>query len=191
MDFETLVQKRRTIRRFSQEPIGLEQLKKLIGYARVAPAGNNIQAVEYIIVLNQETREKLFPLVKWAASLPQGKRAPKPGQEPTGYIIVLLNTKIKKGADFDVGASVENILLGATNIGLAACWMGAIDRKIIGKLLDIPKFYDVKHVISLGYPGEESVVEEYKDSFKYWKDEDKKMHVPKRSLDNIILKIDK
>ena len=50
MDLEEAINKRRTIRRFTQETIPSEILKKLIDYARVAPAGNNIQSVEYIIV---------------------------------------------------------------------------------------------------------------------------------------------
>jgi len=32
-------------------------------------------------------------------------------------------------------------------------------------------------------------METYKDSFKYWKDSDGKMHVPKREIDDIIFKI--
>ncbi|MFX0099116.1 MAG: nitroreductase family protein [Candidatus Hodarchaeota archaeon] len=190
MDFKELVYKRRTIRRFKQEPVSLEILKDLVDLGRVAPAGGNNQAVEYIIITNQGIREKLFPLVKWAGGLPPEMRTPEENRRPMAYIVVLLNTTIKKGGDHDVGAAVENILLGAANVGLGTCWMGAIDRKKIHSLLDIPKSHEVKHVISIGYPDEESVMEEYKDSFKYWKDDSGKMHVPKRSLDDVILKIE-
>ncbi|MGV9199343.1 MAG: nitroreductase family protein [Promethearchaeia archaeon] len=186
MDFEQVVYKRRTIRRYKQEPLSEETLKKLIDYARVAPAGMNFQAVEYILVLNEDKRKKLFPLLRWAAALPRGKRAPKKGRRPMAYIIVLLNTEIKKAADFDVGAAVENILLGAVNHGLGACWMGSINRKKIKQLFDIPDNYEIKQVISLGVPDEKSATETYEDSFKYWKDEEGKMHVPKRELEDII-----
>lgn len=190
MDLEEIINKRRTIRRFKQDPISLDILKKLVDFARVAPAARNIQAIEYIIVENTEMRKKLFPLVRWAGSLPEEQRTPEPGREPTAYIIVLVNTKIKRPfVDFDVGAAVENILLGAINFGIGSCWMAAIDYKKIPELLEIPEHYDLKQVISLGYPDEESVMETYKDSFKYWKDSDGKMHVPKRDLDDIILKI--
>ena len=41
---------------------------------------------------------------------------------------------------------------------------------------------------SLGYPDEESKMENYENSFAYWKEEDGSMHVPKRKLDDIIFK---
>ena len=190
MDFEETIYKRRTIRRFKQEPISLDTLKKLVDFARVAPMARNVQALEFIIVENIEMRKKLFPLVSWAGSLPQDQRTPESGREPTAYIIVLVNTKIKRSfVDFDVGAAVENILLGAASFGIGTCWMAAINYKKIREVFEIPEHYDLKQVISLGYPDEESVMEAYKDSFKYWKDSDGKMHVPKRDLDDIILKI--
>ena len=189
MDLEESIYKRRTIRRFNQEPISLETLRKLVDYARVAPVARNIQALEYIIVNNAEMKEKLFPLVRWANSLPEDQRTPEKGREPTAYILVLVNKKIKNAfVDFDVGAAVENILLGAVSFGIGTCWMAAIDYKRIRELFEIPEDYDLKQVISLGYSDEESVMEQYSDSYKYWKDSDGKMHVPKRSLDDIIFK---
>ncbi len=190
MDFEDIVYKRRTIRRFKKDPISLETLKKLIDFARVAPMARNIQALEFIVVHSAEVRKNMFPLVNWAGSLPEDQRTPEKGREPTAYIIVLLNTNIKSSyVDFDVGAAVENILLGAVNYGIGTCWMGSINRDKIRKLFEIPDYYEIKHVISLGYPDEESVVETYQDSFKYWKTSDGQMHVPKRALDEIIFKI--
>jgi nitroreductase len=189
MDLEECIKKRRTIRRFKQDPISLEILRKLVDYARVAPVARNIQALEYIIVNDKEMKEKLFPLVRWANSLPEDQRTPEKGREPSAYILVLVNKKIKNAfVDFDVGAAVENILLGAISFGIGSCWMAAIDYKRIRELFEIPEDYDLKQVISLGYSDEESVIEPYKDKYAYWKDSDGKMHVPKRSLDDIIFK---
>ena len=190
MDIEEAIKKRRTIRRFKQDSIPREILKKLIDYARIAPAGSNIQCVEYIIAESPAMRKKMFPLVRWAGSLPEDLRTPESGRQPTAYIIVLVNTKIKQSYyDFDVGAAVENILLGAVSFGIGTCWMGSIESEKIRVLLDIPDFYEIKHVISLGYPDEESFMEPYEDSYKYWKNPDGTMHVPKRDLDDIIYKI--
>ena len=190
MDFEELIYKRRTIRRFKQDPISLDILKKLVDYARVAPMATNIQGLEFIIVEDIETRKKLFPMVRWASLLPKNQQTPEAGREPTAYIIVLVNTQIKSSyVDYDIGAAVENILLGAISFGIGSCWMANINVKKIRELLEIPDFYDIKHVISLGYPDEDPVIESYKDSFKYWKDDEGRMHVPKRALDDIIFKI--
>lgn len=189
MDFEKVIYQRRTIRRFKQKEISLDILKKLIDFARLAPAGANIQSLQYIIVKEEDKRENLFPLVNWAAHLPKGERAPERDKRPTAYVIVLNNKEIKQNAAYDIGAAVENILLGAVNFGLGGCWMGSINRDKIRKLFDIPDNFDITHVISLGYPAEESKTEPYKDSFKYWKDESGNMHVPKRSLSDVIYKI--
>ena len=190
MNIEEAIYKRRTIRRFKQEPISIEILKKLIDYARVAPMARNVQGLEFVIIENSEMREKLFELIKFAGSLPEDQRTPESGREPTAYIIVLVNTEIKPSFfDFDVGAAVENILLGAVKYGIGSCWMANIKVRKIKSLLEVPDQYQVKHVISLGYPDEESYMEPYEDSYKYWKNPDGTMHVPKRDLDDIIFKI--
>lgn len=189
MDIEEVVFKRRSIRRFKQNPIPIEILKKLIDYGRVAPMGGNVQCIEYIIITDPNIRDKFFPLVSWAASLPEIERIPEVGRRPTAYIVVLMNTQIKKGGEADVGAAVENILLGAVNYGLGACWMGSINRDKIRELFKISEYYQVAYVISLGYPDEISVMERYTDSFKYWKDKAGLMHIPKRDLDDIVYKI--
>lgn len=189
MDFEEVIYKRRTIRRFKQDPIPLETLKKLIDYARVAPAGSNIQALEYVIVNNEEIAKKMFSLVKFAASLPREQK-PTIINKPMAYVIILVNIDIKKSFfEYDIGAAVENILLGAVNFGLGCCWMANINGRKIKTLLEIPDNYQIIQVISIGIPDEESMIEPYKDSFKYWQDESGKMHVPKRALDDIIFKI--
>jgi len=189
MDIEEAIYKRRTIRRFKQDPIPIDVLKKLIDYARIAPAGSNIQSVEYVIIESPAMSKKIFPLVRWASSLPKEKRTPESGREPTAYIIVLVNTDIKKSYyDYDIGAAVENILLGAVSFGIGCCWMGNINGKKIRTLLEIPENYEIKHVISLGYPDETSKIELFEDSFKYWK-EGNEMHVPKRKLNDILFKV--
>ena len=191
MDFEKIVYKRRTIRRFKQKEVSLDILKKLIDFGRVAPAGMNHQAVHYMIIKSETGRKKMFLNLKWAGALPEDMRTPEEGRRPMAYIIVLVNKNVKKNAKHDVGAAVENILLGAANYDIGTCWMGAINRKKIRKIFEIPKKYDVSHVISLGYPDENSEIEKYDGSFKYWKDDEGNMHVPKLSLDDCIYKIQK
>ena len=190
MDIEDAIYKRRTIRRFQARPIELDVLKKLVDYARVAPMARNVQALEFIIIKDSKSCGDLFKLISFAGSLPEDQRTPEPGREPTAYIIVLLNTTIKQSyVDFDVGAAVENILLGAMKFGIGSCWMGNINFRKIKKLFEIPDNYQIKHVISLGYPDEQSFMEPYTDSFTYWKNPDGTMHIPKRTLDDIIFKI--
>jgi len=150
----------------------------------------NIQALEFIIVTDTEIRKKVFDLIKFAGSLPEDQRTPEPGREPSAYIIVLANTSIKPSYfDYDVGAAVENILLGALKYGIGSCWMANIKVNKLKSLFEVPDNYKLIHVISLGYPDEQSTMEAYKDSYAYWKENDGSMHVPKRKLEDVIFKI--
>jgi len=189
MDFEDVVTKRRTIRRFQQKFIPLELLKKIVDYGRLAPQGSNVQALEYVIITSATMRQKIFTTVKWAGALPPEMREPEEGRRPMAYIVVLLNTTLKNDGFTDSGAAIENIVLGATNYGLGCCWMGAIDRNRIQSLLNLPSHHEVLYIISIGYPDEQSQLEPFQGDFKYWKTEDGRMHVPKKSLDEVILKI--
>ena len=189
MDVEEAIYKRRTIRRFKQDQVPIEILKKLVDFGRVAPMGSNIQSLEYIIVSDPAVRENLFPLVQWAGFLPEKDRHPELGRRPMAYIIVLGNTDIKEDPRLDAGAAIENILLGAMEYGLGSCWMGSVNRKKAAEVCKLPKNYKIISVISLGYPDEKSSIEPFKGSFKYWKDEGGNMHVPKKGLNDIIFKI--
>lgn len=189
MDVEEAIRNRRTIRRYKQDSIPLDVLKNLIDLARLAPMAKNIQALEFIIVRERKNVNNLFNMVKYAASLPEAQRTPEKGREPTAFIIVLVNTSIKaEYVDYDVGAAVQNILLGAEKYGIGTCWMGNINASKIREYFQVGDNYAIKHVISMGYPDEDSRVEVFKGSFTYWKDE-QGMHIPKRDLEDILIKI--
>ena len=138
MDFLEFIKSRRTIRKFKDEPLTAEQLKRYIDAARVAPSAANIQPLKYIAVASPDMSEKIFPLVKWAGYL-AGEYNPKDGEHPTAYIAVCADTSIRQsGYDVDMGAAVENMILAALADGVGACWMGSIDHEKISELLEIP-----------------------------------------------------
>jgi hypothetical protein len=57
-------------------------------------------------------------------------------------------------------------------------------------LLNLSEQYEILYVLALGKPKETVVLEELKgDNIKYWRDENQVHHVPKRSLDEIILEV--
>ncbi len=178
--------KRRTIRRFKQKPIPLEILKKLVDCGRLAPSGANLQPVEYIIVNSPPKVKEVFPALKWAGYIaPRG--TPPENERPVAYIVVLLNTKKKTvSGEIDAAAAIENILLSALEEGIGSCWVGSIDRSKLQKLLNAPEYCKIDSVIALGYSNESPVIEEMKDSVKYWKDENGVLHVPKRKLEDIL-----
>ncbi len=186
MNVYDAIRRRRTIRKFTQQPISVETLTKLADAARLAPQGANLQPVKYLVVNDQKLLEPIFATTKWAAYIsPNG--TPAAGERPTAYVVILIDTEIKKaGYDIDAGAAVENMLLAAVGEGLGSCWLGAIDRDQIRSLLAIPERYIIHTLVALGYPGEDPTTEDAGESIKYYKDEQGRLHVPKRRLDDLL-----
>ncbi len=103
------------------------------------------------------------------------------------YIVVLVNLQVRDiGYERDVGAAIENMILAAWEEGIGSCWLLSVGRDEIQSMLKIPVNYKIDSVLALGYPNEKPVVEDMKDSLKYWKDEQECLHVPKRKLGDII-----
>lgn len=189
MDFLEFIKSRRTIRKFKDEPLTVEQLKRYIDAARVAPSAANIQPLKYIAVASPDMSEKIFPLVKWAGYL-AGEYNPKDGEHPTAYVAVCADTSIRQsGYDVDMGAAVENMILAALADGVGACWMGSIDHEKIGELLEIPDNIKLLNMVALGYPSEtpeETYIKD--DSIKYYIGENGNLQIPKRSIDDVLIK---
>lgn len=178
---------RRTIRKFSPKPIPRADLERYVNAARLAPSGANMQPLKYVIVDDAEKTARVFEKVKWAAYIaPAG--TPAEGERPTAFIILLADTQIKSaGYELDAGAAAQTIFLSAWEDGVGGCWMGAIDRDGIRGILGIPERYTINTVLALGYKAEEPIIEPMSDSVKYWKDDAGRLHVPKRSLEEVLL----
>jgi nitroreductase len=186
MSLYELMLSRRSIRQFKPSPVSRDILEELVNSARLAPSGANLQPLEFVVVDDEEIRRMLFPCLRWAAYIaPEGN--PKPGCEPTAYVVILVNMDVRKsGFERDVGAAVENMILTAWEERIGSCWIANADTKRIQKMLKIPENYKVDSVLALGYPDEEPIAEEMKDSVKYWKDSKGRLHVPKRRLDDVL-----
>lgn len=176
---------RRTIRRFKQEPIDRNVLKKLINAARVAPSAANLQPLEYFIVDKKELCSKVFETLGWAGYI-KPKWIPDEIERSTAYIIILVRENISKYSQWDVGLSAENIMLAAEEENIGSCMLLNIKREQLREILKIPESLRIDSVIALGYKFETSVMEEMKDSIKYWRDEKEVLHVPKRKLVDIM-----
>ncbi|NLJ40489.1 MAG: nitroreductase family protein [Clostridiales bacterium] len=180
-----IIKGRRTIRKYKQDRIDPKILKDLADGARLAPSGANLQPLEYLIVDDPTLLDKVFDTLAWAGYIkPEGD--PKVGERPVAYIIILVKDKARGNTSHDAGAAIQNILLGAWGYGIGCCWIGSVKRDVLAKEFSIPKDMKIDSVISLGYPAEESIWEDEKGSIKYYYDEDKVLHVPKRKPEDII-----
>ncbi len=185
MDIYDVILSRRTIRRFQQKPIQIDLLRKFVNAARVAPSAANLQPLEYFVVTEKDLCSKIFGTLGWAGYI-KPRWNPSMGERPTAYIIILVHEDINKDYKRDVGLSAENIMLTAEEESIGSCILGSVDREKVREILNIPSSLLIDSVISLGYKAEKPIMEDMKDSVKYWRDENEVLHVPKRRLEDII-----
>jgi nitroreductase len=130
----------------------------------------------------------IFSYLAWAAYLKDWP-GPSEGERPSAYMIILGDTRVCLSFGCDHGIAAQNILLGAVERGLGGCILGAIQRKDVRKALEIPDHYEILIAIALGKPKESVKIEQVASDgdIKYWRDEQGIHHVPKRSLNDIIV----
>ena len=188
--FKDIVKKSRSYRRFyGDKEITMEQLRELADLGRLSPSGANRQPLKYILINSREMNEKVYENLGWAGYL-KDFNGPEVTERPTGYIIMLRDNSINKALTMDEGIAAQSIFLGATEMGLGGCYIGSFKREQLKALLNIKDDFEIALVIALGYPKEEVVMEEINDNgdIKYWRDENQIHHVPKRTLDQVIVK---
>lgn len=189
MTLKELVLKNRSYRRFYQEvPVEQETLRELVDLARLSASGANRQPLKYVLCCDPEKNAAVFTQLGWAAYLKDWP-GPSEGEKPTAYIIVLGDRKIKESFGPDHGIAAQSILLGATERGLGGCIIATIRKEKLREALGIPDQYEILLVLALGKPKEIVKIETIgpDGNIKYWRDDQGTHHVPKRSLDEIIL----
>jgi nitroreductase len=188
-----LVTRTRTVRKFDEKRLVKEQdLLELLNVARLGGAARNAQQLRYRLVTESEEREQIFPLLGWAGYLSDWP-GPEPGQRPGAYILCLLDRERSSGreneAHFDLGIASQNLLLAAAAQGIFGCRIGAFSPSKMANLFSLEARFHPLLVLALGYPAEKVRLEEVGSDgdIRYWRDDSGVHHVPKRSLDDILL----
>jgi nitroreductase len=184
-----LIRNTRSHRRFHQEhPIDRETLRGLVDLARLSASGANLQPLKFILSSDPEINAAIFPLLGWAGYLKDWP-GPEEGERPAAYIVILEDTEIRMAAGCDHGIAAQSIMLGATEKELGGCIIASIERKRMRQVLDIDPQYEILLVLALGKPKETVVIDPVGSdgSIRYWRDGEGVHHVPKRSLDDLIV----
>lgn len=184
-----LIRKNRSYRRFYQDvAVELETLRELVDLARLSASGANRQPLKFKLVCDAETNARVFDCLGWAGYLKDWP-GPVEGERPSAYIVVLGDTEIREGFGVDHGIAAQSILLGATERGLGGCIIATIQKEKLREVLDLPPRYQILLVLALGKPQETVVIEPVgpDGSIKYWRDAEGVHHLPKRSLDELIV----
>ena len=183
-----LILKNRSYRRFDQTArIDETTLRELVDLARCSATAANRQPLKFILSASPEKNELIFKTVGFARQL--SWQGPVEGERPSAYIVILGDMDISKNFGCDHGIAAQSILLGAVERGLGGVMLGSANKDNLRAALKIPDKYDILLVVALGKPKETVVLEAVGPDGKtaYWRDEKGVHHVPKRSLDDLIV----
>ena len=138
MQFQELIEKRRSVRKYKPNPVPREKILKILEAARIAPSASNRQPWHFIVVEDKDMIKKLAKQ-EWAASAPL-------------MIVGLADTEESPTwCVNDFGIAFEHLVLAATDLGLGTCWMGQSNREdLVRELLDIPDKYKVVALATVG-----------------------------------------
>ena len=165
------IKTRRSIRKYKPDPIDDKTLDKVLEAARWAPSWANTQCRRFIVVRNSQTKEELAgTLSQGNGAIPALLSAPvaivacaKLGR--AGYSSKDHSPMSDKGDwfMFDVGLTMQNLILAAHAQGLGTVVIGAFDAKKVAEVLEVPEGFCVVTLTPLGYPDQEPVLRPRKE----------------------------
>ncbi|MEF2781659.1 nitroreductase family protein [Erysipelotrichaceae bacterium HCN-30851] len=186
-----LVLRNRSYRSFDEKrEIKKEELLDLVEHARLCASSVNQQPLKYYLAYTKEDLNKIQPLTGWAKALK--KELPYPGHYPQAFIVICQDMQIASNMQAflkDVGIVAQTMLLRAVENKLGGCMIGNFNPKDLSKVLQLDEYLMPHLILAIGKPDETIILEDAKpgQNISYYRDEDDVHHVPKRSLDELII----
>jgi nitroreductase len=157
MNFQELIIKRQSVRKYLDKPVEKEKVLSCIEAARLAPSASNAQPWKFIVIDDLELKEKIaketYSLIasfnKFVHQAPVIIAITL--EKPTLVNRIGGRIKKKEWKLIDVGIAAEHLCLQATEKGLGTCMLGWYNEKEIKGLLNIPEKKSIALLISLGY----------------------------------------
>lgn len=169
--FATLIQNRRSVRKFTDQLLSPEQVELILKAALMSPASKRSNPWQFIVVEDKDLLKKLAACKKTGAGFLEG----------CALAVVVLAC----GMESDVwieDASIASIYmqLQAEDLGLGSCWCQVRNRVLadetdsneyVRRLLDIPYQLDVLSIIGFGY--KDQVLKPFDEARLQWE----KIHI--------------
>ncbi|MEF8834998.1 MAG: nitroreductase family protein [Candidatus Thermoplasmatota archaeon] len=139
MEFKEVVKKRRSVRSYAEGEIPKEDIEEIIRIGHMAPSGGNRQARDFIIVGDEEEKEKLVENAYGQSFI---------GDAP--WVLVICANQERSAERYDergrklysiqdATAAIENMLLAVVDMGYSSCWIGAFDEDKVSEQFNIPE----------------------------------------------------
>ena len=142
---------RRSVRKYTSEPVTEEQLHTLLECAMLAPSAKDVRSWRFVVVDDREILNELSENHPYARML---KQAPM-----CICVCGVDNPEVPGYYQQDCAAATMNILIAAKEMGLGTCWMGVSPRpermETVRRILGIPEDIMPFNMIAVGHPAEE------------------------------------
>ena len=163
---------RRSVRKFTEQPVTKEEIEQVVAAAAYAPSWKNTQIARYIVVTDKEKKQRLADdcMMDFAFNQKTSSHAPalvvvtaitgRSGYERDGSFSTSQGTHWQS---FDAGVAAQTFCLAAHALGLGTVIMGIFDEAKVRAVLDLPAEQMVSAIIAIGHPAEQPVCPKRKD----------------------------
>ena len=167
MEVKEALQRRRSVRKFTEEPVPEDAVRELLHAAMSGPSACNRKPWEFWVITNAQTLETLRGASRFTND--EAKLA----IVVAGNLSRALPRQLAEYWIQDCSAATENILLRATELGLGAVWCGIYPQKRaeqkVAELLGMPPEQIPLNILFLGYPAETPKPrDQYEESYIHW-----------------------
>lgn len=153
MELKEVLLKRRSVRKFTEEPVSEEMTKELLHAAMSGPSACNKRPWDFYVITNDEVLENLKGATRFT------KFEAKLAMVVCGNLHRALPVQLAPYWIQDCSAATENILLRVTDLGLGAVWCGIHPQKRaekkVAELLGLKSHQIPLNIIFIGHPAEE------------------------------------
>ncbi len=189
MDFDQLIHEARSCRRFVEDQrLGIDAIEWLVDCARKCPCARNAQVLRFCAIESQKACDAIFEHTRWAGILKWS--GPEKGERPSIYIAILCPKGSGKLVHMDIGIAAQTMQLAAHTKGWGCCMHASFTPKECAELFEVPEDMEIGLILAFGVAKEKRVLTNMPDNgdFKYWRDDEQSHFVPKRSLEEVLLK---
>jgi nitroreductase len=156
------IRNRRTVRKFSDKELSREQIDQLLELAMYAPNRLNHQPWHFIAIQDKARQKQFADFLRIHSYL----------EDASAVIVACAVPKASTTWALDVSAAVENMMIGATALGLGTAWVGSPDtvtwsmfEEAVRDSLRIPIDVRVVALVAVGYPAHEPTPHSKEDRF--------------------------
>jgi len=138
---------RRSVRKYTRNPVPEEFVVKILDAGRWAPSAGNSQPWSFVVLKDEEVKRKVAEATTYGKFLADASLG----------IAVVIDPQASTHPVEDGAIATQNMLLAAYALGLGGCWIGSYNsvyEERVKEILSIPKNQRLLSIISIGFPAE-------------------------------------